>query len=218
MGAQHTWVRSHVHATKRTVRCSRAAHTNNFRFLYNAVPIATSHDSYVSTMCPTTPRSSATQTKRAEVSAKTKPRSFARQSRSLTRSADSVDIQHPGTSPSQSFNDTNQYIRQGICVMIQKRQLARAYLLSIPSPSENEFASDVWNVDFINDRPHVARLMRTKHALAIALRAWHGELGAGCAGLRVADWLRLGFRGIGSVVSGICWLTRRGLVHSACFA
>ena len=92
------------------------------------------------------------------------------------------------------------------------------YLLRVPPPSENEFTSDVWDVDFIDDRPHVAWLRCTKHALAIALRAWHRELGARCAGLRVADWLRLGFGGIGSVVSGVRWLTRSGLVHSTCLA
>ena len=38
-----------------------------------------------------------------------------------------------------------------------------AYLLRIPSPSQNEFPSYVWDLDFINNGPHVAWLACTEH-------------------------------------------------------
>ena len=47
-------------------------------------------------------------------------------------------------------------------------------LLCIPPPTQDEVASHVGNLDFINNGPHVAFLEPTEQGLAVAL--WAGNL------------------------------------------
>jgi hypothetical protein len=92
------------------------------------------------------------------------------------------------------------------------------HLLRIPSPSKDEISSDVWDLDFIDDGPHVAILPMSERGLAVAFGAGHRELSSCRAGLGATNRLRLGPGGVGPVPMRVAWDIRCGLVYSAALA